>query len=116
MAQIILVMIRVVLPPAGEDYCCMQKASVETVSTAISMYSKGFVETVPTAKSKPQELRFGVDQTMIQMKVLTKGFGDPMVKFKVMVKRKVAVQIIVVMIWVVLPPVGQEYCCIQRLC
>ena len=34
---------------------------------------------------KPPELRFGMDQTLIQMKVLTKGFRDPMVKFKVMV-------------------------------
>ena len=41
-------------------------------------------------ESKPRELRFGVDQTLIQMKVLTKGFRDPMVKFKVMVKRRVA--------------------------
>ena len=37
------------------------------------------------------------------------GIGDPMVKFKVMVKRKVAkAQIILVSIWIVLPPVGEE--------
>ena len=57
-----------------------------------------------------------MDQTLMQMKVLTKGFRDPMVKFKVMVKRRVAmVQIILVMIWVVLPPAGEEYCCIQKV-
>ena len=50
-----------------------------------------------------------MDQTLIQMKVLTKGFCDPMVKFKVMVKRRVAmVQIILVMSWVVLPQAGEE--------
>ena len=57
-----------------------------------------------------------MDQTLIQMKVLTKGFRDPMVKFKVMVKRRVAmVQIILVMIWVVLPPAGEEHCRIQKV-
>ena len=57
-----------------------------------------------------------MDRTLIQMKVLTKGFRDPMVKFKVMVKRMVAMaQIILVMIWVVLPPAGEEYCCIQKV-
>ena len=57
-----------------------------------------------------------MDQTLIQMKVLTKGFRDSMVKFKVMVKRRVAMpQIILVMIGVVLPPVGKEYCCIQEV-
>ena len=35
MAQIILVMIWVVLPSAGEEYCCIHKVFVETVSTAI---------------------------------------------------------------------------------
>ena len=55
-------------------------------------------------------------QTMIERKVLAKGFPDPMVKFEVMVKRRAPkAQIILVMIWVVLPPVGEEYCCIQSL-
>ena len=55
-------------------------------------------------------------QTIIEMNVLTKGFGDPMVKFKVMVEFVVPmVPIILVMIWAVLPPVGEEYCCIQRV-
>ena len=50
------------------------------------------------------------------MKVLTTGFGDPMVKSKVMVKRRVAMaQIILVMICVVLPPAGEEHCCIQKV-
>ena len=57
-----------------------------------------------------------MDQTLIQMTVLTKGFRDPMVKFNVMVKRRVAmVQIIWVMIWVVLQPAGEEHCCIQKV-
>ena len=57
-----------------------------------------------------------MDKTLIQMKVLTKGFRDPMVKFKVMIKRRVAMpQIILVMIWVVLPPAGEEYCCIHKV-
>ena len=67
----------------------------------VLLYSEGFVRTVSTAKlsvmehdlwpnqiflgSEPQELRFGMDQTLIQMGVLTTGFGDPMVKFEVMV-------------------------------
>ena len=39
-----------------------------------------------------------------------------MVKFKVMVDYVVAmVPIILVMIWVVLPPVGEEYWCIQMV-
>ncbi len=50
------------------------------------------------------------------MKVLTKTYGDPMVKFKVMVEFVVPmVPIILVMIWAVLPPVGEEYCCIQKV-
>ena len=57
-----------------------------------------------------------MDQTMIEMKVLTRGFRDPMAKFKIMVKRMVAMaQIILVMIWVVLQPAGEEYCCIQMV-
>ena len=57
-----------------------------------------------------------MDQTLMQMKVLTKGFRDAMVKFKVMVKRMVAMpQIILVMIWVVLQPAGEECCCIQEV-
>ena len=57
-----------------------------------------------------------MEQNLIQMKVLTKGFRDPMFTFKVMVKRMVAmVQIILVVIWVVLPPAGEEYCCIQKV-
>ena len=57
-----------------------------------------------------------MDQTLLQTDALTTGFCDPMVKFKIMVKRRVAmVRIILVMIWVVLPPVGEEYCCIQKV-
>ena len=66
-------------------------------------------------KSKARELRFGRGKTLIQMMVLTKGRRDPMVKFKIMVERRVAsVQIILVMSWVGLPPVGEEYCCIPK--
>ena len=46
---------------------------------------------------------------MIQMKVLATGFCDPVVKVKVMVGRMVATaQIILVIIWVVLLPAGEE--------
>ena len=39
-----------------------------------------------------------MDQAMIEMKVLTKGFPDPMVKFRAMVKRRAPkAQIILVM-------------------
>ena len=50
-----------------------------------------------------------MDQTMIEMKILTKGFPDPMVKFKVMVKRRAAkAQIILVLLWVVLSPADKN--------
>ena len=53
---------------------------------------------------------------MIEMKVLTKGFPDPVVKFKVIVKRGAPkVQIILALLRVVLPPAGEEYCCIHSL-
>ena len=57
MAQIILVMIWVVLPPAGEEYCCIQKVLFKPY-LQLPWYRKGFL------LSKPPELRFGTNQTM----------------------------------------------------
>ena len=55
-------------------------------------------------------------KTIIEINVLTKGFGDRSVKFKVMLENEIAIaQIILVMIWAVLPPAGEEYCCIQKV-
>ncbi len=47
----------------------------------------------------------------ILMKVLANAYHDHMVNKKVMVDRRAApmVQIILVMIWAVLPPTGEEY-------
>ena len=56
------------------------------------------------------------DQTRIEMKVLTKDFATPWSILNLLsIERSLWPQIILVMIWVVLPPAGEEYCCIQKV-
>ena len=67
---IILVMICVVLPPAGEGYCCIQKIFVETVSTTIYNYC---------FQTKLWDLRLLPHQTWYLSSDWTSGFRNLMV-------------------------------------